>query len=133
MKRLLAIATHPWMYYQFRKGQEQMVLLFAACHFLNIKDPTLWDVDRLNVALNQILEALHEDPHLLDDNKPVMEHLFWTRALSRFKKLTITREETRVMMEKYNFTIDHIKKDNPSTFDVVMTHILMVKMFGNLI
>ena len=133
MKRLLAIATHPRMYYFFRRGLERMVLLHAACEMLHIKDPTVWDVDRVKDILNKILEAIHEDPHLLDGNKIVCEHLFWTIMLSRFKKLTISRETTKRILDEYNFTVEHIKKENITSFDVITTHVLMVKMFGNLI
>ena len=133
MKRLLAMIAHPVTYYRFRLAMEQMILLHAACEFANIKDPSVWDVDRINEVLNQMLQAFHEDPHLLDGNKLVMEHLFWTRLLSRIKNLSISREGTKLVLEKYNFTTNYIDKEKPTTFDVVLTHICLIQMFGNLI
>ena len=133
MKRLLAIALHPFVYYQFRKCQEQMVLLYATCAFLRIEEPSVWDVDRIHDMLNEVLATLKSNPHILDGNELVKGHLFWTRLLLRFKSLTISREEVKNILEKYDFTVKNLKKEKPGAFDVVVIHVAMVAAFGELI
>ena len=142
MKRLLAIALHPVMYFRFKRMQEWIVLLWASTTMLKIDEPSVWDVDRIHETINHIYMALHEYPNALDDKPLAKQRLFWTLLLSKFKQLEITREEAKLVLDFYNDMqgdiynlieekgITDFKAD---VFAVVCQMDLMVQMFGNLV
>ena len=79
---------------------------------------------------------------MLDDTPIVKQRLFWTMFLSKFKKLEITREEAKMVLDFYNHMrgdisdlIEHgsITNSKADLFAVVCQMDLMVQMFGNLI
>ena len=131
MKRLLAIALHPITYFRFKKNQEMMVLFSTSCQLLGIDKPSIWDVDHIHDAMYKLLCILHDDKHALDGLSNVKSTLYWTLLVSRFKQLTITREETRNMFDLYQFTLNNSK--GTDVMDVAAMHNLMVQMFGNFI
>ncbi len=142
MRRLLAIALHPVMYFRFKRMQEWIVLLWASTNLLKIDEPSVWDVDRIHETINRMYGAFHECPTMLDDTPISKRRLFWTMFLSKFKKLEITREEAKLVLDFYNNMrgdisdlieekgITDLKAD---LFTVVCQMDLMVRMFGNLI
>lgn len=142
MKRLLAIALHPVMYFRFKRMQEWIVLLWASTNLLKIDEPSVWDVDRIHETINQIYGAFHEHPDILNDTPLAKRRLCWTMFLSKFKRLEITREEAKLVLDFYNSMrgdisdlieekgITDLKAD---LFTVVCQMELMVRMFGNLI
>ena len=131
MKRLLAIALHPITYFRFKKNQEMMELFSTSCKFLGIDKPSIWDIDNICDSTNKLLCILHDDRHVLDGLPNVKSTLYWTLLMSRFKQLTITREETRELLDLYQFTLNHSK--GTDVMDVAAMHNLMVQMFGNFI
>ena len=142
MKRLLAITLHPITYFQFKRMQEWIVLLWASTNLLKIDEPSVWDVDRIYETINQMYNAFHECPTMLDNTPIVKQRLFWTMFLSKFKKLEITREEAKLVLEFYNEMRGELaqmieEKDvtdlKADLFAVVCHMDLMVQMFGNLI
>ena len=142
MKRLLAIALHPITYFRFRRMQEWIVLLWASTTMLKIDEPSVWDVDRIHETINRVYEAFHECPDMLDDNPLAKKRLFWTLLLSKFKRLEITREEAKLVLNFYNDIQGDIsnlieKKGitdfKADVFAVVCQMDLMVQMFGHLI
>ena len=142
MKRLLAIALHPVMYFRFKRMQEWIVLLWASTSMLKIEEPSVWDVDRIHETINRVYAAFHECPTLLDDTPISKRRLFWTMYLSKFKTLEITREEAKLVLDFYNDMrgdlaqmieekgVTDLKAD---LFTVVCHMDLMVQMFGNMI
>lgn len=141
MKRLLAITLHPITYFRFKRMQEWIVLLWASTNLLKIDEPSVWDVDRIHETINRVYEAFHECPTMLDDTPIVKQRLFWTMFLSKFKKLKITREEAKMVLDFYNYMrgdisdlIEHgsITNSKADLFAVVCQMDLMVQMFGNL-
>ena len=142
MKRLLAIALHPVMYFRFKRMQEWIVLLWASTNLLKIDEPSVWDVDRIHETINRMYGAFHECPTMLDATPVSKGRLFWTMFLSKFKTLEITREEAKLVLDFYNSMrgdisdlieekgITDLKAD---LFTVVCQMDLMVQMFGNLI
>ena len=142
MKRLLAITLHPITYFRFKRMQEWIVLLWASTKLLNIEEPSVWDVDRIHETINQVYEAFHECPTMLDYTPIVKQRLFWTMFLSKFKKLEITREEAKLVLEFYNEMRGELaqmieEKDvtdlKADLFAVVYHMDLIVQRFGNLI
>lgn len=129
MKRLFKIVSHPFKYYDFKRNQERIVLLYAASTILNIEDPTVWDVDMLNKMLNVVLKTIHRNPNIFDKLKMVKRDLFWTRLLSRFKQLEISREETKQIVDLYNTILGSIKSENPMMSDVVIGYSLLIERF----
>ena len=141
MKRLLAITLHPITYFRFKRMQEWIVLLWASTNLLKIDEPSVWDVDRIHETINQMYNAFHECPTMLDDTPIVKQRLFWTMFLSKFKKLEITREEAKMVLDFYNYMrgdisdlIEHgsIANLKADLFAVVCHMDMMVQMFGNL-
>ena len=141
MKRLLAITLHPITYFRFKRMQEWIVLLWASTKLLNIEEPSVWDVDRIHETINLVYKEFHECPTMLDDTPIVKQRLFWTMFLSKFKKLEITREEAKMVLDFYNHMrgdisdlIEHgsITNSKADLFAVVCHMDLMVQMFGNL-
>ncbi len=142
MKRLLAIALHPITYFRFKRMQEWIVLLWASTNLLKIDELSVWDVDRIHETINRMYGVFHECPTLLDDTPISKQRLFWTMLLSKFKKLEITREESKLVLDFYNSIrgdisnmierkgITDLKAD---LFTVVCQMDLMVQMFGNFI
>ena len=142
MKRLLAITLHPITYFRFKRMQEWIVLLWASTNLLKIDEPSVWDVDRIHETINQMYNAFHECPTMLDDLPIVKQRLFWTMFFSKFNKLEITREEAKLVLDFYNNmrgeisdliesgSITNLKAD---LFAVVCQMDLMAQMFGNLI
>lgn len=139
MKRLLAIALHPVMYFRFKRMQEWIVLLWASTTMLKIEEPSVWDVDRIHDNINRMYEAFHECPTLLDDTPISKQRLFWTMFLSKFKKLELTREEAKMVLDFYNSIrgdISNLIEEKGITdlkvdlFTVVCHMNLMVQMFG---
>jgi hypothetical protein len=142
MKRILAIAFHPITYFRFKRMQEWIVLLWASATMLKIEEPSVWDVDRIHETINRVYGAFHECPYMLDDTPEAKQRLFWTLFLSRFKRLEITREEAKMVLDFYNDMqgslfqliekkgITDLKAD---MFTIVCQMDLMVKMFGNMI
>ena len=117
------------------------MLLWASTKLLNIEEPSVWDVDRIHETINQVYEAFHECPTMLDDTHIVKQRLFWTMFLSKFKKLEITREEAKMVLEFYNDMRGELaqmieEKDvtdlKADLFAVVCHMDMMVQMFGNL-
>ena len=142
MKRLLAIALHPITYFRFKRMQEWIVLLWASTTMLEIDEPSVWDVDRIHETINRVYGAFHECPDMLDDNPLAKQRLFWTLFLSKFKKLEITREEAKLVLDFYNdmrgdmshlFEQKGVVDLKADMFAVVCQMDLMVQMFGNLI
>lgn len=141
MKRLLAITLHPITYFRFKRMQEWIVLLWASTKLLNIEEPSVWDVDRIHETINLVYKEFHECPNILDDTPIVKQRLFWTMFLSKFKKLEITREEAKLVLDFYNDMRGELaqmieEKDvtdlKADLFAVVYHMDLMVQMFGNL-
>ena len=142
MKRLLAIALHPIVYFRIKRMQEWIVLLWASTNMLEIESPSVWDVDRIHETINRIYMAFHEYPVALDDTPLAKKRLFWTLFLSKFKTLEITREEAKMVLDFYNNMqgdlsqlIDEkgITDFKADLFAVVCQMDLMVQMFGNII
>lgn len=142
MKRLLAIALHPVMYFRFKRMQEWIVLLWASTNLLKIEEPSVWDVDRIRETINQMYVVFHECPGILNGTPLSKQRLFWTLFLSKFKTLEITREEAKMVLDFYNNIrgdiSDLIEKKGitdlkADLFTVVCHMELMVQMFGNLI
>lgn len=141
MRRLLAITLHPITYFRFKRMQEWIVLLWASTKLLNIEEPSVWDVDRIHETINLVYKEFHECPNILDDTPIVKQRLFWTMFLSKFKKLEITREEAKMVLDFYNYMrgdisdlIEHgsITNSKADLFAVVCHMDMMVQMFGNL-
>ena len=142
MRRLLAIALHPVMYFRIKRMQEWIVLLWASTNMLEIESPSVWDVDRIHETINRIYAAFHEYPAALDAMPLAKKRLFWTLFLSKFRTLEITREEAKLVLDFYNNMqgdlsqlidekgITDLKAD---LFAVVCQMDLMVQMFGNII
>ena len=133
---------HPITYFRFKRMQEWIALLWAATNLLKIDEPSVWDVDRIHDTINQIYGAFHECPDLLDDTPLAKQRLFWTMFLSKFKKLEITREEAKLVLDFYNTMqgdlSDMIEKSGVTDlkadmFSVVCHMDLMVQWFGNFI
>ena len=142
MKRILAIAFHPITYFRFKRMQEWIVLLWASATMLKIEEPSVWDVDRIHETINRVYGAFHECPDMLDDTPEAKQRLFWTLFLSRFKRLEITREEAKMVLDFYNDmqgSLFHLIEKKGITdlkadmFTIVCQMDLMVKMFGNMI
>lgn len=130
------------MYFQFKRMQEWIVLLWASTNMLGIEEPSVWDVDRIHETINRIYAAFHEYPDALNDTPLSKQRLFWTLFLSRFKTLEITREESKMVLDFYNHMrgdiSDLIEKKGitdlkADLFTVVCHMELMVQMFGNMI
>ena len=118
------------------------MLLWASTNLLKIDEPSVWDVDRIHETINLVYKEFHECPTMLDDTPIVKQRLFWTMFLSKFKKLEITREEAKLVLEFYNEMRGELaqmieEKDvtdlKADLFAVVYHMDLMVQMFGNLI
>ena len=142
MRRLLAIALHPVMYFRIKRMQEWIVLLWASTNMLEIESPSVWDVDRIHETINRIYAAFHEYPPALDAMPLAKKRLFWTLFLSKFKTLEITREEAKLVLDFYNNMqgdlsqlIDEkgITDFKADLFTVVCQMDLMVQMFDNMI
>ena len=135
MKRLFAIIRHPRLYHWFRKTQERMVVLNAACKLLEIQEPTVWDVDRIHNAMCDILGCIHRNPRMFHDMPIIEDNLYWTILMSKFKRLSISREETKRVLDEYDFTIQYLggTGKNPTMVDVVSSHVMMVKLFPTLV
>lgn len=142
MKRLLAITLHPITYFRFKRMQEWIVLLWASTTMLKIDEPSVWDVDRIHETINRVYGAFHECPDMLDDTPYAKQRLFWTLFLSKFKRLEITREEAKLVLDFYNdmrgdisnlIEMKGVTDLKADLFAVVCQMDLMVQMFGNLI
>lgn len=142
MKRLLAIVLHPIIYFRFKRMQEWIVLLWASTTMLKIDEPSVWDVDRIHETINRVYGAFHECPSMLDDNPLAKQRLFWTLLLSKFKRLEITREEAKLVLDFYNdmrgdmsrlFEKKGVVDLKADLFAVVCQMDLIVQMFGNMI
>ena len=130
MRKLIAVLLHPFMYYRLKKAQEQMVFLYYACLLLKISEPSIWEVDRIRSTVDELLGLLHDMPHALDSHMKVKTHLFWTILLSRFKKLSVSRDEIKELLEKYNGLKQYVGKENPGVVDVMNLNIELVNRFG---
>jgi hypothetical protein len=96
------------------KDKEQMLLFCTACIHKNIEDPTVWDVDSLTDVMNDCLLLVYLNPRMFDKTPEVKKGLFWTIFLSRFKRLTFKREDTRHFVEIYGqlkSAIECLKED----------------------
>ena len=142
MKRLLAIAFHPITYFRFKRMQEWIVLLWASTTMLNIDEPSVWDVDRIHETINRVYGAFHECPDMLNDNPLAKQRLFWTLFISKFKRLEITREEAKLVLDFYTdmrgdmsrlFEKKGVVDLKADLFAVVCQMDLIVQMFGNFI
>ena len=142
MRRLLAIALHPITYFRFKRMQEWFVLLEASTVMLKIDDPSVWDVDRIQENINRMYDVFHKDPTIFDDMQTTKKQLFWTLLLSRFKRLEITREEAKMVLDFYDcmrndiadiFAENGKPEEKVDVFTVVVHMNLMVQMFGNMI
>ena len=105
MKRMFSILKHPIDYFNLVRLREWVVMLQASTMMLKIDEPSVWDVDRIHQSINAMYEVFHKDPNVLNENKTVRKHLFWTLLLSRFKQLKISRERAKYILDFY----EHMK------------------------
>ena len=131
MRKLIAIARHPVDYFNLVRLREWVVMLQASTMMLKIDEPSVWDVDRIQQNINAMYEVFHEDPNVLDENKMVCRHLFWTLLLSRFKKLEISRERAKYVLDFYEYRKSSFKDKN-ELFELVVFLNAAVEMFGKI-
>lgn len=101
MKRMFAILKHPVDYFNLVRLREWVVMLQASTMMLKIDEPSVWDVDRIHQNINAMYEVFHKDPNILKESKLLRKHLFWTLLLSRFKRLEISRERAKYILDFY--------------------------------
>lgn len=131
MKRMFAILTHPVDYFNLVRLREWVVMLQAATIMLKIDEPSVWDVDRIQQNINAMYGVFHEDPNILKENKTVCRHLFWTLLLSRFKRLEISRERAKYVLDFY----EHMKSSfngKDELFELMVFLNAAVEMFGKI-
>lgn len=136
MKRLLAIVRHPVLYCWMRMEAERMLILNGACAMLGIENPTIWELDQIHEKMNEILKILHDSPEMRKWFKGMPNVRFnirWTLFLSRFRLLSVTREDVKRLLDLYNNALNVLSKENPTITDVVSTHIMMIRMFEELV
>ena len=129
MKRMFAILTHPINYFNLVRLREWVVMLQASTMMLKIDEPSVWDVDRIHQNVNAMYEVFHEDPNVLNDNKILRRHLFWTLLLSRFKRLEISRERAKYILDFY----EHMKSSLTGKDELLRLMVFLnmaVEMFG---
>ena len=131
MKRMFAILKHPIDYFNLVRLREWVVLLQASTIMLKIDEPSVWDVDRIHQNINAMYEIFHKDPNVLNKNKTVCKHLFWTLLLSRFKRLEISRESAKYILDFY----EHMKSsstDKDALFGLMVFLNVAIEMFGKI-
>jgi len=132
MKKLLAIVLDPLSYFVLKKRQERLVLLAVACLACNVEEPSVWDVDKLHKSINHYLEAIHNDPAMLDGMGHMKKSLFWHRLVSRLKKVELEREDVKATVDDYAFVRGLIdgKSGSACPAAVAAWFNAAVKMFG---
>lgn len=131
MKRMFAILNHPVDYFNLVRMREWVVLLHASTIMLKIDDPFVWDVDRIHKNINAMYGIFHKDPNVLKKSKLLCRHLFWTRLLSRFRRLDMSRERAKRIIEFY----EHMKSlftGKNELFELVRNLNRSVEMFGKI-
>ena len=131
MKRMFAILKHPIDYFNLVKMREWVVLLQASTVILKIDEPSVWDVDRIHKNINAMYGILYKDPNVLKKSKLLCRHLFWTIFLSRFKRLEMSRERAKRIIDFY----EHMKSSftgKNELFELVRNLNRSVEMFGKI-
>ena len=131
MKRMFAILMHPVDYFNLVRLREWVVLLHASTTMLKIDDPSVWDVDRIHKNINAMYGIFHKNPNVLKESKLLCNHLFWTLLLSRFKRLEISREKAKYILDFY----EHMKsdfEDKNELFGLIKFLNTWVEMFGKI-
>ena len=131
MRKLIAIARHPVDYFDLVRLREWVVMLQASAMLLKIDEPSVWDVDRIRQNINDMYEVFHKDPNVLNENKVVCRHLFWTLLLSRFKKLEISRERAKYVLDFYELMKSSFKDKN-ELIELIRFLNEAVEMFGKI-
>ena len=131
MRRMFAILKHPVDYFNLVRLREWVVMLQASTMMLKIGEPSVWDVDRIQRNINAMYEVFHEDPNVLKENKLVCKRLFWTLLLSRFKRLEMSRERAKYVLDCY----EHMKTSLNGEGELFRLMVLLntaVEMFGKI-
>lgn len=131
MKRMFAILMHPVDYFNLVRLREWVVLLHASTTILKIDDPSVWDVDRIHKNINAMYEVFHKDPNILKESKLLCKHLFWTLLLSRFKRLEISRERAKYVLDFYELMKSSFK-DRNELVELIRFLNEAVEMFGKI-
>lgn len=133
MKKVLAILCHPIVYFCVVKDLEMMVLFNCACTLLDLPEPTVWEVDKINEMTNSILYTMRSSPDCIGNNRNVKSCLFWTRLILKFRDVTVSRDTTWHCLDLYNNATKVISKENVTLDDALAAHMLMVKKFEYLV
>jgi len=131
MKRMFAILTHPVDYFNLVRLREWVVMLQASTMMLNIDEPSVWDVDRIHKNINAMYELFYKDPNILNENKMVCKHLFWTLLLSRFKRLEISRQRAKYILDFYEYMKSSFN-GNDELFELMVFLNMAIEMFGKI-
>lgn len=137
MKRLLFVLCHPRLYVLMRKEVEHLVLFHTACMMNENETPTVWDIDNIHEMMNKILTLIYMSPEIRDWFKKstpiVRDCLKWTLFLSRFKLLSVSREEVKRCFDLYENALNVVSKcrENPTMTDAIHAHLFAMNAFEN--
>lgn len=131
MRKLIAILKHPVDYFNLVRLREWVVMLQASTMMLKIDEPSVWDVDRIHQNINAMYGVFHKDPNVLKESKLLSRHLFWTLLLSRFKRLEISRERAKYVLDFYELMKSSFKDKN-ELVELIRFLNEAVEMFGKI-
>ena len=133
LKRMCAILKHPYLFYQMVRDKERMVIFHCACTLMELDKPTVWEVDKIHAMMNEALLNIYRDRPVFAAQREICDKLFWTLLVSRFKQLSVTREDTRRCLELYDNCVSVLPKENVTVEDAVIAHIVMVNKFEHFV
>lgn len=135
MKKLFAILRHPRLYVLMKIETERLVLFHTACMVNENETPTVWDIDNIHEMMNKILELIYQSQGIREWFKkfsPTLRAcLKWTLFLSRFKMLSVSREEVKRCFDLYENALNVVSKcrENPTMTDAIRAHLFAMNSF----
>lgn len=135
MKKLFAILRHPRLYVLMKIETERLVLFHTACMMNENETPTVWDIDNIHEMMNKILELIYQSQGIREwfkkSSQTLSACLKWTLFLSRFKLLSVSREEVKRCFDLYENALNMVSKcrENPTMTDAIHAHLFAVNAF----